>query len=186
MANQFTKSLTSLNLSASEISGMTGWPKMMTNDYLTNFANFAEIAMKSDELVEVVEESEANILINAENIAVNVTNISANAYNITINAANLASHEALASAHGVTGDNVGNLDFAQSGVGGVVLLAALVADLATIATADLLAAPATYNQAYTQLSANLTNENKAKINEIVLKVNEIIAGQITAKQMAAI
>ncbi len=207
MANQFTASITSLNLSASEISGMTGWPKMMTNDYLTNFANFTEIAMKSDELVELVETNEANILINTGNITINTqninlnrididlnrtdintntTNIGINATNIGINATNLTNHETLNSAHGVTGFNVGTEDFAQPAIGGVVFLAALIADLTQIVTADLLAAPVAYNQAYTQLASNLTNQNKAKINEIVVKINSIIAGQISANQMAVI
>lgn len=83
------------------------------------------------------------------------------------------------------GQLVGNNDFATDAVGGVVLLAALVADLTQIATVDISAAPATYDQAYTQSVTDLTNENKAKINNIVTKVNAIIAGQILAKQMSA-
>lgn len=82
------------------------------------------------------------------------------------------------------GQLVGNMDYATVSVGGVVDLAALVSDLTQIATADIGAAPAAYDQTYTQSVTDLTNENKAKVNEIVLKVNEIIAGQITAKQMS--
>lgn len=207
MANLFTAAITTLNLSASSITNMTGWPEMMTNDYLTNLSNFREIAMKSDELVELVETNELNIAINAANIetntdnilinatdiatnatniASNTTDIATNATNISTNATNLTNHELDSGAHGVTGDNVGTEDFAQPATGGVVLLAALVADLAQIATADIAAAPVAYDQTYTQSVTDLTNENKAKINEVVLKVNEIIAGQIASKQMAVI
>jgi hypothetical protein len=207
MADKFTNSITSLNLSASNITSLTGWPDIMTDDYLTNLQNFIEIARNSDDLLELVEQNEANIIVNAANIATNADNITTNADNIATNADNittnaddistnadniiivaddLSDHELLNSAHGVTGDNVGTEDFAQPVVGGVVLLAALIADLTAIATADIAAAPVAYDQVYTQSVTDLTNENKAKINEIVLKVNAIISGQISANQMAAI
>jgi hypothetical protein len=207
MADKFTNSIASLNLSASNITSLTGWPDIMTDDYLTNLQNFIEIARNSDDLLEQVEQNEANIIVNAANIATNADNITTNADNIATNADNittnaddistnadniiivaddLSDHELLNSAHGVTGDNVGTEDFAQPVVGGVVLLAALIADLTAIATADIAAAPVAYDQVYTQSVTDLTNENKAKINEIVLKVNAIISGQISANQMAAI
>ena len=207
MADKFTNSIASLNLSASNITSLTGWPDIMTDDYLTNLQNFIEIARNSDDLLEQVEQNEANIIVNAANIATNADNITTNADNIATNADNittnaddistnadniiivaddLSDHELLNSAHGVTGDNVGSEDFAQPVVGGVVLLAALIADLTAIATADIAAAPVAYDQVYTQSVTDLTNENKAKINEIVLKVNAIISGQISANQMAAI
>jgi len=87
------------------------------------------------------------------------------------------------SAHGVTGDVVGDEDYCTEVLGGVVDLAALIADLTPIATADIAAAPVAYDESYTNLVTDLTNENKAKINEIVTKVNSILAGQILAKQM---
>ena len=207
MADKFTNSIASLNLSASNITSLTGWPDIMTDDYLTNLQNFIEIARNSDDLLEQVEQNEANIIVNAANIATNADNITTNADNIATNADDistnaddistnadniiivaddLSDHELLNSAHGVTGDNVGTEDFAQPVVGGVVLLAALIADLTAIATADIAAAPVAYDQVYTQSVTDLTNENKAKINEIVLKVNAIISGQISANQMAAI
>lgn len=83
-----------------------------------------------------------------------------------------------------SGQLVGNMDYATASVGGVVNLAALISDLTQIVTPDIGAAPATYDQAYTQSVTDLTNENKDKINDIVTKVNDIIAGQITAKQMS--
>lgn len=87
------------------------------------------------------------------------------------------------SAHGVTGDNVGNEDYCTEVLGGVVDLAALIADLTPIVTVDIGAAPVAYDETYTNSVTDLTNENKAKINEIVTKVNDLLAGQILAKQM---
>lgn len=186
MANEFVSSIQTLNLSATSIKKMTGWPDMMTNDYLTNLSNFLEIANKSDVVLAQVDANTAGIQNNADDIQNNKDDINVNADDIIIVADDLLDHENLNSAHGVTGSNVGTGDFANPSIGGVVLLASLISDLTAIATADLLAAPAAYNQAYTQLSTALTNENKAKINEIVSKVNAIISGQITAQQMAAI
>jgi hypothetical protein len=101
-------------------------------------------------------------------------------------ASDLTDHEALSTAHGVTGDNIGNEDYCTESVGGVVNLAVLISDLTQINTADILTAPATYDQTYTQTAVELTNENKAKINEIVTKVNSILAGQVASKQMNSI
>ena len=179
MADKFTNSITSLNLSASNITSLTGWPDIMTDDYLTNLQNFVEMARNSDDLIDEVEQ-------NAVNITTNTANITTNADNIIIVADDLSDHELLNSAHGVTGGNVGTGDFAQPVVGGVVFLAGLISDLTQIATVDIVVAPVAYNQVYTQSVTDLTNENKAKINEIVLKVNAIISGQISANQMAAI
>jgi len=176
MATQFVSSIQTLNLSASSIKSMTGWPDMMTNDYLTNLRNFLEVAQQADQVLDQVE-------INTAGIATNVANIQINTDDIATLNQGLSDHEADTSAHGVSGDNVGTNDFASSTTGGVVLLASLVADLGEILTSDVGAAPSFYSQFYTQDVTDLTNENKAKINEIVLKVNEIIAGQITAGQM---
>ena len=179
MTSEFTNDIQTLNLSAASISQMTNWPEMMTNDYLTNLRNFVEIARKADELVD-------RVTINEENIDINAVNIEFNAQDIEDLQQELGDHIASNSEHGVAGDNVGTQDFCTASIGGVVLLAGLIADLIPIATVDLLAAPVAYDQTYTQLVTDLTNENKAKINEIVIAVNKIISGQITAKQMAAI
>lgn len=112
--------------------------------------------------------------------------VTTNETDIQNNTDNLDTHELDTGAHGVTGSVVGTGDYCTLVLGGVVDLAALVADLTQITTTDILAAPATYDQAYTQTVSDLTNENKAKINEIVDKVNEIIAGQIAAKQMSGV
>lgn len=178
MATPFVSSIQTLNLSASSIQQMTGWPEMMTNDYLTIIRNFVRIAGEADQVFVRVGQNEDNIQTNADNIQTN-------ADNVAVVVQDLADHEADNSAHGVSGNNVGTNDFASSTTGGVVLLASLVADLSEILTSDVGAAPSFYSQLYTQEVTDLTNENKAKINDIVLKVNEIIAGQISSKQMAS-
>jgi len=110
-------------------------------------------------------------------------------------AANLDTHEALTAAHGVTGDNVGTEDYAQTAIGGAVLLADLVADVSAtttvIATADVGAAPATYDQAYADQQTALTNECKAKINslinndvlDLITQFNDLLQQMKDAKQM---
>lgn len=107
----------------------------------------------------------------------------------------LDTHKSNQSAHGVTGDNVGSEDYAQALIGGVVLLASLVNDASqtssAIATADIGAAPATYNQAYAQQQTDLINECKSKINalvtdagDVITQLNDLIAKMKTAKQMS--
>jgi len=113
-------------------------------------------------------------------------------------ATNLDTHEALTTAHGVTGDNIGTEDYAQTLIGGAVLLAALVSDVAAtttvIATADVGAAPATYSQAYADEQTALINECKSKINslvnndvlDLITQFNDLLSKMKTAKQMSAV
>lgn len=110
-------------------------------------------------------------------------------------ASDLDAHEALASAHGVTGNNVGTEDYAQTAIGGVVLLADLVANVSAtttaIATADVGAAPATYDQTYADQQTALINECKAKINslinndvlDLITQFNDLLQQMKDAKQM---
>ena len=183
MANDTLLSIRSLNLNAADVRGLTGWGETMTNDYLTTLENFRRVATEIDAVIE-------QVTINAENIEINRVSIS----DLTdvVNA-----HISSNSQHGVTGSNVGDEDFCTDTIGGVVNLMALVSDavvsVTDITTVDLSAAPAAYDQAYTQLQSDLINEEKAKINEIVTdltnikdRLNELIANSITAKQMAAI
>ncbi len=94
------------------------------------------------------------------------------------------------SEHGVTGENVGTEDFAQSAIGGVVYLADLVDDAlestaeVTIADApastaevvidDVGAAPLVYDQAYADEQTALINDIKAKHNTLLVDVNTAI------------
>lgn len=186
MANETQLSLQSLQLSAGELVGLTKasgaqWPKRLINDYLTTFRDLSNIAIQIDDVIGQVDT-------NTENIATNTANIQANADN-------LQTHEDDTSAHGVTGNNVGTEDYAQLAIGGVVLLAALVSDAidstATIDTADVGDAPATYLQTYAQEQTDLINETKAAHNQLVTDlnssiavINSTLAAMIAAKQMA--
>ena len=115
---------------------------------------------------------------NAADIETNANGISENKQAIENNAQNLTDHEAETTAHGVTGNNVGTEDFAQELVGGVVLIAANIIEL-TQYTAPT--APAAYDQTEEQA---FRDGVQSEINKLVLKVNEIVQGQITAKQMS--
>ena len=186
MANETQLSLQSLQLSARELVGLTKasgaeWPKRLINDYLTTFIDLSNIAIQIDDVI--------------EQVGTNEENIETNATNIQTNADNLQTHEDDTSAHGVTGSNVGTEDYAETAIGGVVLLAALVANAidstATINTADLGDAPASYDQAYAQSQTDLINETKAKHNQLVTDlnssisvINSTLAAMVAAKQMA--
>jgi len=139
---------------------------------------------------------------NANNIAQNAINIAANSLNIAQNALDIASvtndfnaHNASTSEHGVTGDNIGTGDFAQSATGGVVLLASLVNDAVdstvSVDSPDAPVAAATYSQTDTQANVDLTNELKADVNQLVMdlnaaitQLNDFIDKSKTAKQMS--
>lgn len=111
---------------------------------------------------------------------------------------NLDTHEALTTAHGVTGNNVGTEDYAQTALGGVVLLADLVTDVSAtttvIGTADVGAAPAAYDQAYADQQTALINECKAKINslinndvlDLITQFNDLLQQMKDAKQMSTV
>jgi len=111
-------------------------------------------------------------------------------------AANLDTHESLTTAHGVTGNNIGTEDYAQTLIGGAVLLAALVNDVVAtttvIATADVGSAPATYDQTYADQQTALINECKSKINslinndvlDLITQFNDLLSKMKTAKQMS--
>ncbi|MCB1725752.1 MAG: hypothetical protein KDJ39_18870 [Gammaproteobacteria bacterium] len=95
----------------------------------------------------------------------------------TDTASDLLGHTADTSAHGVTGDNVGTQDFATLGTGGVVLLAAPVADAdASTVSVDadsINSAPPVYDQAWGADVQTLANECKTDINDLVGDVNAI-------------
>lgn len=121
--------------------------------------------------------------------------IEQNISDIEQNAQDLQDHENETLAHGATGDIVGNLDWCTATIGGVVLLADLVADsvdsAAEITIADIGAAPATYSQTYTQSVTDLLNDTKSKhnqlladLNDVVTQLNLLLASLISAKQMS--
>ena len=107
----------------------------------------------------------------------------------------LANHIAAESAHGANGDIVGTDDYAQAGVGGVVLLANpvanAVASTVSVTSPDAAAAPATYNQAQAQSVVALVNEMKGDVNTLVAnlnaaitQLNALLSAERSAKQMA--
>ena len=135
-----------------------------------------------------------NISTNATNISTNTTNISTNASGISTNATNLTNHEADTSAHGVTGVNVGTLDYCSLSVGGVALLcesrsnSSSTAEQVTQANATV--APAAYNQVQIQTIVSLANDTKEKYNQLesdfqtlLTAHNDLLTKLRTAKQL---
>ena len=194
----------SLTLDFSVVKELTSWPDHMVQDYIYKQQNIDIIARASGDLESQVETNTVNIQTNTDAITANTENISdnsddieTNAENIATNATNLTNHESSTSAHGVTGDNVGTEDFAQSAIGGVVNLAVLVADAVSsateITTADIGTAPVAYDQAYAQEQTDLINECKSTINALVTdttsainQLNALLLAEQNAKQMNTI
>lgn len=198
-----TEDIQTLNFSAQEVGALTGWPDSMIEDYLTIIRNFLLLSTASDGLEAQVDQNTLDITANALQIALNVTaialnatNIATNTTNISTNATNLTTHEALDSAHGVAGDNVGDEDFCTETVGGVVKLANFVANAGTssasISSATVAAASATYDQAHIDTIVTLVNDCKSTFNTFVTadhnnvaisKINAIFTTFKTALQM---
>ena len=127
-------------------------------------------------------ETSSKVSVLSQSVTKNTAAIGENKQAIKTNASNLKTHEELNSAHGVTGDNVGNEDFAQELVGGVVLIAANLAEL-THSFSSLTAAPADYDQTYMQSVADAVNSLGSQQGDIINLLNEVLRGQKDAKQM---
>jgi len=127
---------------------------------------------------DIATNSEA-IVQNALAIAENTTNIEANAQAIVLLANSLDTHVNASQAHNSNGDIVGFNDTATESTVGLVARMSSIADAVEttvdITTADIGAAPATYDQAYTQSVTDLTNENKEAINQLASDLNDAIA-----------
>lgn len=173
-----------------------------TADIATNTANIATNTTDIATNASNISTNTANIATNTGNIATNTSNISTNAGNIATNTTNITTvtnnfnaHDASNSEHGVTGDNVGTGNFAQTAIGGVVLLADLVSDVSAtttvIVTADVGAAPVAYSQAYADQQTALINECKSKINslinndvlDLITQFNDLLQQMKDANQM---
>ncbi len=106
----------------------------------------------------------------------------------------LTNHIAAQSAHGASGDVVGNLDYAAASIGGVVWLATAVGDAVDSATTPPVsvgAAPAAYNQVYEQTQADAINDLIGNVidlqnalNSAIDVINSSLATERTAKQRA--
>lgn len=161
---------------------MTGknWPAIFAKDYSSIKRNIGGTNSESTANAAAIVELTATV----EGLALDV------------DAAQLAlsTHVAADTAHGVTGQNVGTLDFCTGSTGGVVLLAAAVTDAAASVvaiTGGLAAAGATYSQAYAQLQTDKINElctdltqAVTDLNATISKLNSLLASNRTAKQLA--
>lgn len=106
----------------------------------------------------------------------------------------LTNHIAAQSAHGASGDVVGNLDYAAASTGGVVWLATAVGDAVDSTTtppSSVGAAPAAYNQTYEQTQADAINDLIGNVidlqnalNSAIDVINSSLATERTAKQRA--
>jgi len=174
--------------------------QLTVRDYMDNgIGEFASksLAEDTDQVSQNALGVEANtqaIAVNKADIATNASNISANTTNITTNTTNLTNHESDGSAHGVTGDNVGTLDYCSLTVGGTALLCEPRADSSStseqITQGNATVAPAAYNQAQVQSIVGLANDTKAKYNQLetdfqalLTAHNDLLAKLRTAKQL---
>jgi hypothetical protein len=103
--------------------------------------------------------------------------VESNALNIEQQSQVLNDHTNASQAHGASGNIVGTNNFASESLGGVVLLAVEVAKLSEFTPEQ---AGSEYNQAEENAHRQAV---AAAINGIINKVNEIINGQQTARQM---
>lgn len=137
--------------------------------------NALAIAQNSEDIAA----NSAAIVQNALAITQNASDITANANAIILLANSLDSHVNAFQAHGSNGDIVGFNDTANESTVGLVARMASIADAVEttvdITTADIGAAPAAYDQSYTQSATDLTNENKAAINQLASDLNDAIA-----------
>ena len=155
-----------------------------------------------DNNLSTMEQIISQVTLNAEEILKNAEKIQGNTDDIAINAqAILELTEALSlhveaeEAHNSNGKIVGFDDLADESTYGLVQRMAIIANAinstAEVTEADAATAPATYSQAYMQTIADLSNDNKAAINQLVTDfnnavtvINEIITNSKTAKQMS--
>lgn len=151
----------------------------------------AQVKLNADEIIKNAE----NIQINTDGIEQNVDDIATNAQAIIDLTDALNLHVEAEQAHGSNGNIVGFNDFADELTYGLVKRMTLISNAITseaeVTAADAASAPATYNQAYTQALADLSNDNKAAINQVITDfnnavavINEIITNSKTAKQMS--
>ena len=157
MATDLSSQFNSIDLNIAWRNLPDSWGHTLKEDYINKTDSFSIIAASVDNISVQVDTNTENITTNTENIAINADNIADNTTAIT-------NHVNSNSQHGVTGDNVGTGDFAQTSVGGVVLLAASTAD---IASPDATAAPAAYDQVQIESIVTLVNEAKAQVNDLL-------------------
>ncbi len=124
-----------------------------------------------------------NILINDQKTSNNTKSIAENKQGIADNKKVIDEHVADKSAHGATGDIVGNENFAGETVGGVVLIAGKLTELEKLII-EVPPAPGEYSQEYMQTVANSINSLVSKQGDIITLLNQVISTQVAAKQRA--
>lgn len=225
MAETITQQIlrNSLDLSYADIRQLhPSWDDRAVSDYFYKQGNINTLALSGEGVEAQVILNTAQIALNVEAIELNADNLtghiddtvgahaaSAISYDGTLSGlaatndqdaidevvSDLDTHEALETAHGVTGDNVGTEDFASSLVGGVVLLAAnvddAVASTVSVTSPDATAAPVVYDQTDAQTAVTLVNELKADLTQVITdfnavtaQLNAFLAANQTAKQMS--
>lgn len=131
----------------------------------------------------LIQQNTSDIADNDSEIAKNKLDIQGNAQAITQTNQDLIAHTSANSAHGATGNIVGKQDFCTDVLGGVVLLAGNIDDLLPVVV-NVADAPATYDQAHMQTVVETIRMLGQKQNDTITKINAILAGQKTAKQMS--
>lgn len=177
MADQtLIQKIQTLRPSAREVKLGTQFTDTMVDDYLTMFENLVLLANSGD------------------SVLVRLAVVENDLGELTIVVTEHINND---SAHGVTGENIGNEDYCTSLVGGVVNLSALVSDAVdstvNVVEPDADAATLLYSQLVAQTNVDLTNELKSSVNQLttdlnaaITQINDLIAQQKLAKQMAEI
>lgn len=142
-------------------------------------SNTSEIAANKA----LIQQNISDIADNSSEIATNKLDIQGNSQAITQTNQDLTAHTSASSAHGATGNIVGKQDFCTEVLGGVVLLASNIDDLLPVVI-NIADAPATYDQAHMQTVVETIRLLGQKQNDTITKINAILAGQKTAKQMS--
>lgn len=201
MADSVISKLQTLSFSYREMEQM-GFNAQFTEDYLNQLQNMVLVANEIDIDKAAIESNTLRLDIVEPIVTDNTGRLDIAEPIIADNTDRLDIVEPIAAANAAaialaSGQLIGNEDFATDLIGGVVNLMALVADavdsLAEITIVDIGAAPALYDQTYTQSVTDLLNDTKAKHNQlridlnlVVTQLNELLANSITAKQMAAV
>lgn len=169
-------------------------PDQFIKDYIASKANSQALLEAIDKNTVDIEQLFLDLAATDDALAaltIRVTNAEGEIDTLQID---LTNHIAAQSAHGASGDVVGNLDYAAASVGGVVWLATAVGDALDSAVTPptaLAAAPATYVQAYEQSQSDAINSLinnittlKNDLNSAIDVINSSLATERTAKQRA--
>lgn len=173
-----------------------GWPETLKLNYQENAQNIvqtAEVANeanvtsnkqkdRNDEQDLLISENTAAIEKNALDIEKNAEDIKSNSDSNSEVKGDLEAHENSISAHGVTGNNVGTLDYASTTTGGVVLSSVNIQPV-TLLSVNVTGAPDDYDKVYIQNLADAINDLATNQQAIAAKIESMLDAQKDAKQM---